>query len=81
MFNEIGVPDGAILLPTYNLRVYDKDKHKLILDRYIASKSIAKELYEEQVNIYHNLDRRVTINLYDIDKCTNVEYYDSDDNI
>lgn len=81
MFNEIGVPDGAILLPTYNLRVYDKDKHKLILDRYIASKSIAKELYEEQVNIYHNLDRRVVINLYDIDKCTNIEYYDSDDNI
>lgn len=81
MFNEIEVPDGAILLPTYNLRVYNKDKHKLILDRYIANKTIAKELYEEQVNIYHNLDIRVTISLYDIDKCTNIEYYDSDDNI
>ena len=81
MFNEIEVQDETILLPTYNLRVYNKDKSKLILDRYVANKTIAEELYQEQVNIYHNLDIRVTINLYDIEKCTNIEYYDSDDNV
>lgn len=81
MLNEIEVQDGVMYVPNYNLRVYNKDKHKLILDRYIAEKDIAEKLFNEQVNVYHNTNIRVVISLYDLDKCTNIEYYDSDDNI
>ena len=81
MSNGIEVPEEMLFIPNYNLRVYNKDKHKLILDRHIATKETAKKLFDEQVNIYHNKEIRVIINLYDLDKCTNIEYYDSDDNI
>ena len=81
MLNEIEVQEGIMFVPNYNLRVYNKDKHKLILDRYIAEKDTAEKLFNEQVNVYHNTNIRVIINLYDLDKCTNIEYYDSDDNI
>lgn len=81
MLNEIEVQEGIMFVPNYNLRVYNKDKHKLILDRYTAEKDTAKKLFNEQVNVYHNTNIRVVINLYDLDKCTNIEYYDSDDNI
>lgn len=81
MSNEIEVQEGIMFVPNYNLRVYNKDKDKLILDRYITEKDIAEKLFNEQVNVYHNTNIRVVINLYDLDKCTNIEYYDSDDNI
>lgn len=81
MSNGIEVPEEMLFIPNYNLRIYNKDEHKLILNRYIATKETAKKLYDEQVNIYHNIGIRVIINLYDLDKCTNIEYYDSDDNI
>ena len=81
MSNGIEVPEGILLIANYNLKVYNKDKDKLILDRHIVTKETAKKLFDEQVNIYHNAGIRVIINLYDLDKCTNIEYYDSDDNI
>ena len=81
MSKEIEAQGGIMYVPNYNLRIYDKDKHKLLLDRYIVNKDIAKKLFNEQVNIYHNMNIRVVINLYDLDKCNNIEYYDSDDNI
>ena len=81
MSNEIEVQEGIMYVPNYNLRVYNKDKDKLILDRYITEKDTAEKLFNEQVNVYHNTNIRVVINLYDLDKCTNIEYYDSDDNI
>lgn len=81
MLNEIEVQEGIMYVPNYNLRVYNKDKHKLILDRYITEKDTAEKLFNEQVNVYHNTNIRVIINLYDLDKCINIEYYDSDDNI
>ena len=81
MSKEIEAQGGIMYVPNYNLRIYDKDKHKLLLDRYIVNKDIAEKLFKEQVNIYHNMNIRVVINLYDLDKCTNIEYYDSDDNI
>ena len=66
----------------YQLRVFDKNKQKVILSRYITNKDLAKELFEKQVKLYHNKDfTKVIISLYDIEKCTNIEYYDSDDNI
>lgn len=81
MSKEIEAQDGIMYVPNYNLRVYNKDKHKLLLDRYIAEKDIAEKLFNEQVNNYHNINIRVVISLYDLDKCTNIEYYDSDNNI
>lgn len=81
MYPKTEVQGEILMFPNYNLRVYNKDKHKLILDRYIVNKESAVKLYNEQVNIYHNMNIRVIINLYDLDKCTNIEYYDSDDNI
>lgn len=81
MYPKIEVQEEILMFPNYNLRIYDKNKHKLILDRHIVDKELAIKLYKEQVNIYHNMDIKVIINLYDLDKCTNIEYYDSDDNI
>lgn len=81
MYQKIEVQEEILMFPNYNLKVYDKTKHKLLLDRFIVNKELAIKLYNEQVNIYHNMDVRVIINLYDLDKCTNIEYYDSDDNI
>ena len=81
MCQKIEVQEEILIFPNYNLRVYDKDKHKLILNRHIVDKESAIKSYNEQINIYHNMNIRVIINLYDLDKCTNIEYYDSDDNI
>ena len=81
MYPKIEAQGEILMFPNYNLRVYDKNKHKLILDRHIVNKESAIKSYNEQVNIYHNMNIRVIINLYDLDKCTNIEYYDSDDNI
>ena len=79
MYQEIEVPEVVIM--DYHLRIFDKDKQKVILDRYIENETTAVHLYNEQVNIYHNMPVRVIITLYDLNKCTNIESYDSDDNI
>ena len=74
--------DGGFIICNYCLRVFDKNKQKTILNRYITSKELARELFEKQVKLYHTQDfTRVIIYLYDLEKCTNIEYYDSDDNI
>ena len=74
--------DEGFVICNYCLRVFDKNKQKTILNRYITSEDLARELFEKQVKIYHNKDfTRVIIYLYDLEKCTNIEYYDSDDNI
>lgn len=74
--------DAGFVLCHYHLRVFDKNKQKIILSRYISTEELAKDLFEKQVKIYHNKDfAKVIISLHDIEKCTNIEYYDSDDNI
>lgn len=79
MYQETEVPEVVIM--SYHLRIFDKDKQKVILDRYIKNETSAVHLYNEQVKIYHNMPVRVIITLYDLNKCTNIESYDSDDNI
>lgn len=79
MFQEIEASE--IIIADYQLRIFNKDKGKTILNRYITNEELGRRLFNEQVKIYHNLQVRVTIILYDMNKCTNIEYYDSDDNI
>ena len=81
MFQEIEAPLGEIIIANYELRVFNKDTGKTILDRIINNHKLAVQFFNEQVKIYHNMNIRVTITLYDNDKCTNIEYYDTDDNI
>lgn len=80
MFQEIEAL-GEITIMQYNLRVFNKDAGKLIIDRAIKNKENAIIMFNDLVNIYHNLNGRYTITLYDLEKCTNIESYDSDDNI
>lgn len=79
MYHEIEEQD--ILIPDFELKVFDKEKGKVILKRYIVHKDTSESLFDEQVNIYHNMDKRVIITLYDLEKCTNIRHYDTDDNI
>ena len=79
MFHEIEASE--IIIAEYNLKVIDKDKNKVLLNRFITNKDLSVKLFHEVVNLYHNKDGRYTITLYDIDKCTNIESYDTDDNI
>ena len=79
MFHEIEASE--IIIAEYNLKVIDKDKNKVLLNRFITNKDLSIKLFHEAVNSYHNKDGRYTITLYDIDKCTNIESYDTDDNI
>lgn len=81
MSHEIEVQLGEVIIADYELKVFNKDNGKIILNRFITDKELAIKLFNEQVNIYHNMDIRVTITLYDMEKCTNIEYYDTDDNI
>ena len=81
MYQETEVQSNEIIIMQYELRVFDKDESKLILVRVISEEELAIKLYEEQVGIYHNIPKKVIINLYDIEKCTNIRYYDTDDNI
>ena len=76
------VDENGFIICDYCLRVFDKNKQKTIINRYITNEELARKLFEEQVKLYHNKDfTRVIIYLYDLEKCTNIEYYDSDDNI
>lgn len=79
MFHETEAQE--VIIADYHLRVFDKDNAKVIINRYITDKDLALRLFHEQVKIYHNISIRVTITLYDMEKCTNIESYDSDDNI
>lgn len=79
MFHETEAQE--VIIADYHLRVFDKDKGKIIINRYITQKELAIKLFNEQVKTYHNIPVRVTITLYDMEKCTNIESYDSDDNI
>lgn len=81
MFHETEVQLGEVIIANYELKVFNKDSGKIILNRLITDKNLAIILFNEQVNIYHNMDIRVRITLYDMEKCTNIEYYDTDDNI
>lgn len=79
MYPKIEV-QSDIILTDFCLRVYNKETNKLILDRYITTKELGIKLFNEQVKQYHNKGIYL-ITLYDFDKCTNIESYDSDDNI
>ena len=81
MLNEIEVQLEDIVIANYILKVFDKQKGKLILNKAIDNEELAKELFDKQVNIYHKLEGSYTITLYDMDKCTNIDYYDTDDQI
>lgn len=81
MFHETEVQLGEVIIADYELKVFNKDNGRVILNRYITDKELAIKLFNEQVKIYHNMDIRVIITLYDMNKCTNIEYYDTDDNI
>lgn len=81
MSHETEVQLGEVIIADYELKVFNKDNGRVILNRFITDKELAIKLFNEQVNIYHNMDVRVTITLYDMEKCTNIEYYDTDDNI
>lgn len=81
MSHEIEVQLGEVIIADYELKIFNKDNERIILHRFITDKELAIKLFNEQVNIYHNMDMKVTITLYDMNKCTNIEYYDTDDNI
>ena len=81
MLQEIEVQSGEIIIANFHLRIFDKDKQKVISNKYITNEELGKKLFQEQVKIYHNMPIRVIISLYDLEKCTNIEYYDTDDNI
>ena len=81
MYHETEVQSNEIIIMQYELSVFDKDNGKILLVRLIAEEELAIKLYEEQVKIYHNIPKRAIIKLYDIEKCTNIRYYDTDDNI
>lgn len=81
MSQEIEVQLGEVIIADYELKVFNKDNGRVILNRFITDKELAIKLFNEQVKIYHNIDMRVIITLYDMNKCTNIEYYDTDDNI
>lgn len=81
MYQEIEVQSEEIMIANFHLRIFDKDKQKIISNKYIINEELGRKLFNEQVKIYHNMPIRVIISLYDLEKCTNIEYYDTDDNI
>lgn len=81
MYQEIEVQSEEIMIANFHLRIFDKDKQKIISNKYIINEELGRKLFNEQVKIYHNMPIRVIVSLYDLEKCTNIEYYDTDDNI
>lgn len=79
MYQEIEV--SSVIIADFVLKVFNKDSGKIILERYITNEELGRKLYNESVNLYNNIEGRYTISLYDMNKCTNIEYYDTDDNI
>lgn len=81
MYQEIEAPLSEIIIMSYELVVFDKDNSNIILKRIFQDENLAIQHYEKQLKIYHNITKRVIIKLYDLNKCTNIKYYDTDDNI
>ena len=81
MYQEIEVQSEEIIIANFHLRIFDKDRQKVISNKYIINEELGRKLFNEQVKVYHNMPIRVIISLYDLEKCTNIEYYDTDDNI
>lgn len=81
MYREIEVPDEEVVIVSFELKIFDKNKGKIILQRYFKNQDEAIDNFNSQVNIYHNLNGRYTITLFDLDKQTNIEHYDSDDEV
>ena len=81
MYQEIEAPLSEIIIMSYELVVFDKNNSNIILKRIFQDENLAIEYYEKQLKIYHNIPKRVIIKLYDLNKCTNIKYYDTDDNI
>ena len=80
MLSEIEASEMLMIVDII-IKVFDKDKGKLIIKKYYNDLELAKHDFEKYVNIYHNMDGRYTISLYDENKHANIDYYDSDDNI
>ena len=81
MYQEIEVQSEEIMIANFHLRIFDKDRQKVISNKYIINEELGRKLFNEQVKLYHNMPIRVIISLYDLEKCINIEYYDTDDNI
>lgn len=79
MYHEIEA--SSVIIADFVLKVFNKDNGKIILKRYITNEELGRKLYNESVNLYNNMEGRYTISLYDMNKCTNIEHYDTDDNI
>ena len=71
MCQEIDLQLEEVIIASFYLRIYDKIKKKVTLSRYITSEELARKLFDEQVEKYHNTDNKVCIILQDMDKCTN----------
>lgn len=81
MYREIEVPDEEVVIVNFVLKIFDKNKGKINLQRYFKNKEEAINDFHNKVNMYHNLNGRYVITLFDLDKQTNIEHYDSDDEI
>ena len=56
MSQEIEVQLGEVIIADYELKVFNKDNGRVILNRFITNKELAIKLFNEQVKIYHNID-------------------------
>ena len=79
MCQKIEVQD--IIIMQYELKVIDKYTNRNLLLRYFKDKTDAIEDFNELVNTYHNKNKKYRIILFDIDKQTNIEEYDTDNQI
>ncbi|WP_291625641.1 hypothetical protein [Clostridium sp.] len=65
----------------YELEIINKFTNKTLLIRYFKDKNDAIKDFHELVNTYHNKKGRYLITLFDVDKQTNIEEYDTDNQI
>lgn len=79
MFQKIEVQD--IILMQYELEIINKFTNKTLLIRYFKDKDDAIKDFHELVNTYHNKKGRYLITLFDVDKQTNIEEYDTDNQV
>ena len=75
------IEESSVIIADFVLKVFNKDSGKIILKRYITNEELGRKLYNESVNLYNKMEGRYTISLYNMNKCTNIEHYDTDDNI
>ena len=81
MFHETVLHEDDILITHYNIKVFNKNNGKIIINRYIVKLDEALKNFNNLRDIYHKMDGRYRITLYDTDKCSFIEEYDPDDNI